>query len=109
MNNKIKLISEKLADERSRKVLFLSHCALNENTRYLGGAFCPGISREVLKDLNTADYGVVQLPCPEQAVWGGVYKRLIWLSFGAEGKPSFFFGKPFSPFSLYIQNTGIRG
>ena len=30
---------EKLRDERGRRVVFLSHCLLDENVRYLGGAF----------------------------------------------------------------------
>jgi hypothetical protein len=36
------LLLERLKDERSKRVIFVSHCWLNENTRYLGGAFRPG-------------------------------------------------------------------
>lgn len=32
-----------MADARSGQVVFVSHCLLNQNTRYLGGAVCPGV------------------------------------------------------------------
>ena len=38
----------KLRDERSGRVVFVSHCLLNQNTRYLGGAFRPGAVHEVV-------------------------------------------------------------
>lgn len=87
MDKKLDLIIQKLADERSKKVIFLSHCILNENTRYLGGAGCKGINTDFLKDLRTTDCGVVQLPCPEQLVWGGIFKKLLWVPMGSRKKP----------------------
>ena len=36
------LFAGRLADERGRRIAFVSHCLLNENTRYLGGAFKAG-------------------------------------------------------------------
>jgi hypothetical protein len=36
---------ERLADARSNKVIFVSHCLLDENVRYLGGAFMPAQRR----------------------------------------------------------------
>jgi predicted secreted protein len=69
---------EQLRDRRSRQVVFLSHCLLNENTRYLGGACRPACVREVVERCIAADLGIVQLPCPEQHAWGGVLKpRLL--------------------------------
>ncbi len=88
MKDKIALIAGRLRDERSRKVLLVSHCILNENTRYLGGAFAPGIRPEIAAELGAADYGVVQLQCPEQLAWGGVLKPLMWLPVGTSGRPS---------------------
>jgi len=35
MDSKIETLYRNLRDERSRKVIFVSHCILNENTRYL--------------------------------------------------------------------------
>ena len=39
MNPTRQLLLTRLADERGKQVVFVSHCLLNENTRYLGGAF----------------------------------------------------------------------
>jgi hypothetical protein len=72
----------RLRDRRSGRVIFLSHCLLNENTRYLGGACRPGCVREVVDRCLDADLGVVQLPCPEQRAWGGVLKRRLLLAYG---------------------------
>ncbi len=86
MNAKLKVLVNKLKDERSKKILFVAHCILNENTRYLGGAFCSGIDSNIFKELSTIDCGIVQLSCPEQIAWGGVLKNYIWLSIDTKGK-----------------------
>ena len=39
----IERLATRLADERGRRVVFLSHCLLNQNVRYLGGAWAAGI------------------------------------------------------------------
>lgn len=57
--------------------MFLSHCLLNENVRYPGGASRPGPVVEVTELLNQAGVGTVQMPCPEERAWGGV--RKTWL------------------------------
>lgn len=66
---------EKLKDERSKRVIFVSHCLLNENTRYLGGAFRPGGVDELVDDFQREGMGICQMHCPEQRAWGGVLKR----------------------------------
>jgi predicted secreted protein len=63
------------ADARSGRVVFVSHCLLNENVRYPGGATRPGAVREVLTRYVDAGVGLCQMPCPEQRAWGGVRKR----------------------------------
>lgn len=69
-----------LSDARGGKVVFLSHCLLNQNTRYPGGAVEPGVVEAALAPCLEDGVGVVQLPCPEQQVWGGVLKRrFLWL------------------------------
>ena len=75
----------RLADERSRRVVFLSHCLLNENTRYLGGAFRPGAVREVVEPYLRDGVGIHQMPCPEQRAWGGVLKRYALFFYGSAG------------------------
>jgi predicted secreted protein len=73
----------RLADARSRRVVLLSHCLLNENVRYLGGATRPGAVTEVVEPYLRAGVGVVQLPCPEQHAWGGVLKPHLLHLFGS--------------------------
>jgi predicted secreted protein len=75
----------RLADERSRRVVFLSHCLLNENTRYLGGAFRPGVVEEVIEPFVREGVGIYQMPCPEQRAWGGVLKRYVLPFYGSAG------------------------
>jgi predicted secreted protein len=104
MESKIKAINEALKDERSKKVIFVSHCILNSNTRYLGGAFYSGINNEIVSELIKSGYGIIQLPCPEQVVWGGVLKRFIWIPIGSNGKPINSLFKLFFPlFILYTK------
>ena len=68
-----------LRDSRSERVVFVSHCLLNQNTRYLGGAVCPGVVAAAIEPYIADGSGIVQLPCPEQRTWGGVRKtRLLW-------------------------------
>ena len=57
-------------DGRSRRVVFLAHCLLNQNAISDGTAVCPAAFREVLQILLDAEAGVVQLPCPELCCLG---------------------------------------
>src|SRR6516162_5675778 len=72
---KAQQLLDQLRDERSRRVVLVSHCLLNENTRYAGGATRPGAVAEIIDELMAAGYGIHQLPCPERLAWGGVLKR----------------------------------
>ncbi len=76
---------ERLKDERGRRVVFVSHCLLNENVRYLGGAFRPGGVEEVITDYLRQGVGICQMPCPEQRAWGGVLKRYILPWYASKG------------------------
>lgn len=82
----IEELAQRLCDKRSKKVVFLSHCLLNENTRYLGGACRGGCVREVVEPLIRENVGIVQMPCPEQQAWGGVLKHLLLAIYGAKAK-----------------------
>lgn len=77
MRSRMESIRARLADERSGKVAFISHCLLNENVRYLGGAFHPAAVDDVVDTLRSASVGLCQMPCPEQRAWGGVLKRNV--------------------------------
>jgi predicted secreted protein len=81
----VRLWAERLGDQRSGRVVFLSHCLLNENTRYLGGACRQGCIQEIVQTCVERGLGIVQMPCPEQVAWGGVLKRRLLVFFGSEG------------------------
>jgi predicted secreted protein len=52
-------------DVRSRKVVVLAHCGLNQNSRVAGLASYPAAVEEIVYFLIKHDVGVVQMPCPE--------------------------------------------
>lgn len=74
----------RLDDARSGRVVALSHCLLNENVRYLGGATRLGAVDELVDVVQVAGVGICQLPCPEQQAWGGVLKRRLLLAYGSD-------------------------
>jgi uncharacterized protein YbbK (DUF523 family) len=78
-------LRERLADARGGQVVFLSHCLLNQNVRYLGGAGRMGSVREVVNGYLGRGVGICQLPCPEQRAWGGVLKRRMLVAYGSAG------------------------
>lgn len=82
-----RVMLDQLHDERGRRVMLVSHCLLNENTRYAGGATRSGAVAEVVDDLVSAGYGLHQLPCPERLAWGGVLKRHTFWLYGSKGGP----------------------
>lgn len=53
------------SDARSKKVILVSHCILNQNSISDGTADFPGTNKRVLKKLMDAGVGIVQMPCPE--------------------------------------------
>jgi predicted secreted protein len=77
--------TSRIVDGRSGRVVFLAHCLLNDNTRYLGGARYGGAVREIVEPCLARGIGIVQLPCPEQHAWGGVLKRRLLFFFGSAG------------------------
>jgi predicted secreted protein len=81
--------AERLHDQRGRQVVFLSHCLLNANTRYLGGAGRRGSVAEIVQPCLEQGIGIVQLPCPEEHAWGGVLKRWLLRFYGADARLSF--------------------
>lgn len=83
-----------IPDERSGEVVFVSHCLLNENVRYAGGAFRPGVVDELVDEIQRRGWGIVQMPCPEQVVWGGVRKRRLLRVYGARGTLAYRLRRP---------------
>ncbi|MBA4383530.1 MAG: hypothetical protein C0410_02220 [Anaerolinea sp.] len=52
-------------DSRSKKVILVAHCILNQNAKIDRCAHYPGAMREVTQALLDAGVGVIQMPCPE--------------------------------------------
>lgn len=85
--------------------MFVSHRLLNENTRYLGGAFHRGAVPEMIELLRSG-VGVYQMPCPEQRAWGGVLKRRMLRAYGLRDSVLY----PFrgALFGLFVLHTRVR-
>ena len=78
-------------DVRSKSVIFVAHCILNQNSLSDGTAFYPAQISEVLELLTESEVGIIQMPCPELLCLG--------LSRGNTGKSST---------SIVEENTRIR-
>ena len=57
-------------DGRSKKVIFLAHCLLNQNAISDGTAVCPAAFGELIQLLLDHEVGIVQMPCPELCCLG---------------------------------------
>ena len=57
-------------DPRSRRVVFLAHCLLNQNAKVSGIACFPGVFEPLVSILCREGAGIVQMPCPEVAHLG---------------------------------------
>lgn len=66
-------------------MVFFSHCLLNQNVRYLGGAGRAAGVTEIVGRYLDEGVGICQLPCPEQRAWGGVLKRRMLIAYGSAG------------------------
>jgi predicted secreted protein len=52
-------------DKRSKKVVLVAHCILDQNSRISGCGLFPGAMGEAARVLVDSGVGLVQLPCPE--------------------------------------------
>jgi predicted secreted protein len=57
-------------DGRSKRVIFVAHCVLNQNARVVDYAGFPAMMKPLLAALQEKDIGIIQLPCPETLVLG---------------------------------------
>jgi len=55
---------------RSKRLVLVAHCHLNQNAKVGGLASEPAFNLPVLEVLHAHDLGIVQLPCPETAMAG---------------------------------------
>ncbi len=52
-------------DQRSKKIIFVAHCVLNQNAKIDRCGRYPGAIVEVAQALISSGVGIVQMPCPE--------------------------------------------
>lgn len=52
-------------DARSKTLVLVAHCVMNQNSVSNGTAVCAGVIREVMEFLCASRVGIVQMPCPE--------------------------------------------
>jgi uncharacterized protein YbbK (DUF523 family) len=81
---KLHALRDRLHDHRAGRVIFVSHCLLNENVRYLGGAARRGVVEELVERCRRQGLGICQMPCLEQRAWGGVLKRFTVPLYGSQ-------------------------
>jgi len=80
MTGQIGKIKPDIKDARSGKLIFLSHCILNQNACVRGLASQPAVIREVVDLLLEHHIAIYQMPCPEVSYlgsmrWGQVKKQ----------------------------------
>ena len=63
-------IKDPMTDKRSRTVVFICHCLLNQNAKVEPLANHRGVFEPLVRQLMNAGVGIVQLPCPELEVHG---------------------------------------
>ena len=63
-----------IQDKRSRKIVVVAHCILNQNSRVLGIAYYPGMINEIVDVLKKCEVGVIQMLCPE-LTYAGLLRR----------------------------------
>lgn len=57
-------------DGRSKRIVFIAHCLLNQNSISDGTAVCPAGFKDMIDYFLDADIGIVQMPCPELSCLG---------------------------------------
>lgn len=57
-------------DGRSKRIVFVAHCFLNQNSISDGTAVYPAAFKDVVDFFINADVGIVQMPCPELCCLG---------------------------------------
>jgi predicted secreted protein len=61
-------------DRRSRRIVAVIECVLNQNARDAGAASYPALNKAILTLCMRYDVGIVQIPCPEMRFLGLVVR-----------------------------------
>jgi predicted secreted protein len=67
----------KFEDQRSMKIVFVSHCIINCNNKFPGYADVSGAYNDFIIPILRAGIGLFQMPCMEMLGWGGVGRKHI--------------------------------
>ncbi len=70
MQDQLGKIKDKIEDARSGKLIFLSHCLLNQNACVKGISSEPAMITPLIKLLMENNVGIFQMPCPEVSYYG---------------------------------------
>lgn len=70
-----KLNASRARDLRSRRIIVVINCILNQNARDFGAAITQGMNTEVMSILAKHGVGVLQMPCPEMTYLGLTRER----------------------------------
>ena len=62
-------------DNRSKRIVFVGNCMLNQNARFPGIAVKKGSFKEFIEIIINNGIGIEQLPCLECLGWGGVARK----------------------------------
>ena len=62
--------------ERGKKVVFVSHCLLNQNARAIGRERFQGSFKDLLELFAASGVGIIQLPCPQLEFNDGLNRKL---------------------------------
>ena len=57
----------------SKNIILVSHCMLNKNSKvksFYNNYIKEELRKDVIKQMIEKDYGIIQLPCPEQIIYG---------------------------------------
>ncbi len=72
MTGKLGKIKNTIKDARSGRLIFLSHCLLNQNACVRGLASQPAVIRELVDLLLAHEVAMFQMPCPEVSYYGSM-------------------------------------
>lgn len=75
-------VKDSLADQRSGKLVFLSHCILNQNACVRGLASQPAVIREVVDAALDHEVAMYQMPCPENTYVGSMRWGMVKKMYG---------------------------
>jgi len=66
------MFDKTIEDKRNGKILFVSHCVLNQNAKVRGIAQFPASVEPVVQALFENKVGIYQMPCPEMMFYGAM-------------------------------------